>query len=151
MTLKDFRAGENVIKYGYPIGHVIKDVPEGTWVSEKDIKTNLVGLLDYTYTPVEVHTDIAVEHRTFKGYRRRNGDVGIRNEIWIIPTVGCVNGVVNQLADGLRRETDGGKGVDAIVAFPITTVVRSWAKTMRIRRRFCATWCCIPMPEPCWW
>lgn len=118
MTLKDFRAGENVIKYGYPIGHVMKDVPEGTWVSEKDIKTNLAGLLDYTYTPVEVHTDIAVEHRTFKGYRRRNGDVGVRNEIWIIPTVGCVNGVVNQLADGLRRETDGGKGVDAIVAFP---------------------------------
>ena len=76
-----------------------------------------MGLLDYTYTPVEVHTDIAVEHRTFKGYRRRNGDVGVRNEIWIIPTVGCVNGVVNQLADGLRRETDGGKGVDAIVAF----------------------------------
>ena len=118
VTLKDFRAGENVIKYGYPIGHVMKDVPEGTWVSEKDIKTNLAGLLDYTYTPVEVHTDIALEHRTFKGYRRRNGDVGVRNEIWIIPTVGCVNGVVNQLADGLRRETDGGKGVDAIVAFP---------------------------------
>lgn len=46
VTLKDFRAGENVIKYGYPIGHVMKDVPEGTWVSEKDIKTNLAGLLD---------------------------------------------------------------------------------------------------------
>ena len=59
-----------------------------------------------------------MEHRTFKGYRRRNGDVGVRNEIWIIPTVGCVNGIVNQLAEGLRREMDGGKGVDAIVAFP---------------------------------
>ena len=46
VALKDFRAGENVIKYGYPIGHVMKDVPEGTWVSEKDIKTNLAGLLD---------------------------------------------------------------------------------------------------------
>lgn len=118
VTLKNFQAGENIIKYGYPIGHVTTDVPEGTWVSEKEIKTNLAGLLDYTYQPVEVHTDIPVEHRTFKGYRRRNGDVGVRNEIWIIPTVGCVNGIVNQLAEGLRRETDGGKGVDAIVAFP---------------------------------
>lgn len=118
VTLKNFQAGENIIKYGYPIGHVTTDVSEGTWVSEKEIKTNLAGLLDYTYQPVEVHTDIPVEHRTFKGYRRRNGDVGVRNEIWIIPTVGCVNGIVNQLAEGLRREADGGKGVDAIVAFP---------------------------------
>lgn len=118
VTLKNFQSGENIIKYGYPIGHVTADVPEGTWVSEKEIKTNLAGLLDYTYQPVEVHTNIPVEHRTFKGYRRRNGDVGVRNEIWIIPTVGCVNGIVNQLAEGLRRETDGGKGVDAIVAFP---------------------------------
>ena len=118
VTLKNFQAGENIIKYGYPIGHVTTNVPEGTWVSEKEIKTNLAGLLDYTYQPVEVHTDIPVEHRTFKGYRRRNGDVGVRNEIWIIPTVGCVDGIVNQLAEGLRRETDGGKGVDAIVAFP---------------------------------
>ena len=46
---------------------------------------HLAGLLDYTYQPVEVHTDIPMEHRTFKGYRRRNGDVGVRNEIWIIP------------------------------------------------------------------
>ena len=114
VAISPLHAGE----YGYPIGHVTTDVSEGTWVSEKEIKTNLAGLLDYTYQPVEVHTDIPMEHRTFKGYRRRNGDVGVRNEIWIIPTVGCVNGIVNQLAEGLRRETDGGKGVDAIVAFP---------------------------------
>ena len=50
-------------------------------MSEQEIKTNLAGLLDYTYQPVEVHTDIPMEHRTFKGYRRRNGDVGVRNEI----------------------------------------------------------------------
>ena len=104
VTLKNFQAGENIIKYGYPIGHVTVDVPEGTWVSEKEIKTNLAGLLDYTYQPVEVHTDILVEHRTFKGYRRRNGDVGVRNEIWIIPTVGCVNGIVNQLAEATGEE-----------------------------------------------
>ena len=117
VTLKDFSEGENIIKYGYPIGHAIKPVPQGSWICEKEIKTNLAGLLDYTYSPVEVNLDIPAEDLTFKGYRRKNGDVGVRNEIWIIPTVGCVNGIVNQLADALRKET-GGEGVDAIVAFP---------------------------------
>ena len=74
-------------------------------------------MLEYTYNPVSVKLDIPNKDLKFKGYRRKNGDVGIRNEIWIIPTVGCVNGVVNQLAEALRAETQG-KGVDAIVAFP---------------------------------
>lgn len=150
VTLKNFQAGENIIKYGYPIGHVTVDVPEGTWVSEKEIKTNLAGLLDYTYQPVEVHTDIPMEHRTFKGYRRRNGDVGVRNEIWIIPTVGCVNGIVNQLAEDFAAKRTEEKEWMPSWLFRIIMVARSWAKTMRIQRRFCATWCCIPMPEPCW-
>ena len=117
VTLQDFNEGDNIIKYGYPIGHAIKNVPQGSWICEKEIKTNLAGLLDYTYNPVEVSLDIPQENLTFKGYRRKNGDVGIRNEIWIIPTVGCVNGIVNQLADALRRETKE-EGIDAIMAFP---------------------------------
>ena len=86
-------------------------------MNENNIKTNLAGLLEYTYNPTEVNLDIPHKNLTFKGYRRKNGDVGVRNEIWIIPTVGCVNGIINQLAEGLRRETEG-KGVDAIMAFP---------------------------------
>ena len=117
VTLTDFNEGDNIIKYGYPIGHATKHVPQGSWISEKEIKTNLAGLLEYTYQPAEVVLDIPYENRTFKGYRRKNGDVGIRNEIWIIPTVGCVNGIVNQLAETLRRETNE-EGIDAIVAFP---------------------------------
>jgi altronate hydrolase len=57
------------------------------------------------------------EHLTFKGYRRKNGEIGIRNEIWIIPTVGCVNGIINELAKSLREEIDGA-GIDAVVAYP---------------------------------
>lgn len=116
-TLKDFSKGEQVIKYGYSIGHTTVDVPQGTWVSEREIKTNLEGLLEYSYHPVQVALENSAEQRTFKGFRRKNGEVGVRNEIWIIPTVGCVNGIVQQLAEALRRET-GGEGVDAIVAFP---------------------------------
>ena len=117
VTLKDFTEGENVIKYGYPIGHVRCNVEAGRWINENQIQTNLAGLLEYTYNPVKVDLDIPVKDLTFKGYRRKNGEVGIRNEVWIIPTVGCVNGIVNQLATNLRQET-GSEGVDAIVAFP---------------------------------
>ena len=117
VTLKDFAEGEDVIKYGYPIGHVRSSVEAGKWINENQIQTNLSGLLEYTYNPVKVELDIPQKNLTFKGYRRKNGEVGIRNEVWIIPTVGCVNGIVNQLAANLRQET-GGEGVDAIVAFP---------------------------------
>ena len=116
-ALKDFSEGEDVIKYGYPIGHATSAKKVGDWMNEDNIKTNLAGLLDYTYNPVDVTLDIPAKDLTFKGYRRANGEVGIRNEVWIIPTVGCVNGIANQLADALRRET-GEAGVDAIVAYP---------------------------------
>ena len=123
-ALKDFAEGENVIKYGYPIGHARKAQKQGDWMNENNIKTNLSGLLEYTYNPVNVDLNTTVlnlntgaPNLTFRGYKRKNGDVGVRNEIWIIPTVGCVNGIINQLAEGLRRET-GGKGVDAIMAYP---------------------------------
>nr|WP_320058759.1 altronate dehydratase family protein [uncultured Bacteroides sp.] len=116
-ALKDFAEGEDIIKYGYPIGHAITAKSQGDWMNENSIKTNLAGLLDYTYNPAQVSLDIPKKDLTFKGYRRKNGDVGIRNEIWIIPTVGCVNGTIAQLAESMRRETEG-KGVDAIVAYP---------------------------------
>lgn len=117
VALQDFRTGDPVIKYGFPIGHARNDIPTGSWVNEKNIKTNLEGLQDYTWQPQETVLNIPAQGLTFNGYRRKNGDVGIRNEIWIIPTVGCVNGIVNQLAETLRRETSG-KDIDAIVAFP---------------------------------
>ncbi|MDR2936099.1 MAG: altronate dehydratase family protein [Rikenellaceae bacterium] len=116
-AITDLAEGQDVLKYGYPIGHTLKAIAQGAWVNEKNIKTNLEGLLEYTYEPKleKVHSD--KKGTTFQGYRRASGEVGIRNEIWVIPTVGCVNGVINDLAEDLRKET-GGKGVDAIVAFP---------------------------------
>lgn len=116
-ALTDLAEGENVVKYGYPIGHARTARKQGDWINEHNIQTNLAGLLEYTYQPVNADLNIAVRNLTFKGYRRKNEEVGIRNEIWIVPTVGCVNGIVNQLAEGLRRETEG-KGIDAIMAYP---------------------------------
>jgi altronate hydrolase len=132
--LKNLEADENVIKYGYPIGHLRIAAEAGSLVDDRHIQTNLAGLLDYTYHPVftdddlrqgnDCHVDCPTEGlpTTFMGYRRNNGDVGIRNELWVIPTVGCVNGVVNQIVEELKSQTGfenhtPGCGIDRIVAF----------------------------------
>ncbi|GHT27983.1 altronate hydrolase [Bacteroidia bacterium] len=107
----------DVIKYGYPIGHALRVISQGEWVNEKTIRTNLSGLQDYEYSPQIVSSAIPNRKLTFKGYRRANGEVGIRNEIWLIPTVGCVNGIINKLAKQLEQETQL-KGIDAVVAYP---------------------------------
>lgn len=112
----DAPEGSNIIKYGYPIGHAITDLKAGTWVSENNLKTNLAGTLSYEYHPVADSLDIAHEDLTFQGYRRANGEVGVRNEIWIVPTVGCVNGIAERLVNMLTQET-GLQGIDAIHAW----------------------------------
>ncbi|MDR3185093.1 MAG: altronate dehydratase family protein [Prevotellaceae bacterium] len=116
-ALTDLQENEQIIKYGYPVGHAVKPVAKGAWINEKNIKTNLSGMQEYTYNPQGQGLPVAASTATFRGYRRANGEAGVRNEIWIVPTVGCVNGVVTRLAEKLRAETDG-KHVDAIVAFP---------------------------------
>ena len=116
VLLTDTAEGVDIIKYGYPIGHARVDLKAGDWVNENNLKTNLAGTLEYTYSPVGEKLAIADEKLTFKGYVRKNGDVGTRNEIWVVPTVGCVNGIAEKLAEMLRLETNG-EGVDSIYAW----------------------------------
>ena len=116
VLIKDVTKGEDIIKYGYPIGHAMQDMKAGDWVNENNLKTNLSGTLEYTYSPVNEELKIKNENRTFKGYVRKNGDVGIRNEVWIVPTVGCVNGIAERLVKQLQKET-GCEGVDNIYAW----------------------------------
>ena len=85
-------------------------------MNENNLKTNLSGTLEYTYNPVKEELSIPQENRTFKGYVRKNGDVGVRNEIWVVPTVGCVNGIAERLVSELKKET-GEEGIDAIYAW----------------------------------
>lgn len=115
-ALTNVAENENIVKYGYPIGHAITSIPCGDWVNEKNIKTNLSGLLEYKYNPSLEYPKIDSRNLTFQGYRRSNGMVGIRNEIWVVPTVGCVNGTVNLLVEALKKETNE-EGIDAIVGF----------------------------------
>ena len=118
IVLQALRAGDNVIKYGFPIGHVTQDAPAGTLVDHTCIKTNLEGLLDYSYNPNLVEIEKSKKTYTFKGYRRTDGQVGIRNQIWVIPTVGCVNGICDQIVKQFNAEVRKEGSVDAVVAFP---------------------------------
>ena len=106
-ALCNLAEGENVIKYGYPIGHVTRPVAAGEWIHSHNLKTNLCDDLSYTYTPrvyplaIPKRDDLRVQ-----GYLRRNGQMGIRNELWIVPSVGCVNGQAQAIAERVRRECD---------------------------------------------
>lgn len=118
-ALCNLSQGDNVVKYGFPIGHVTRAVDAGCHIDHNILKTNLEGISEYTYTPNLTEIGPAVVKRSFKGFKRANGDVGIRNQIWIIPTVGCVNGIAQKLAERFSAEVAGRMGsVDAIVAFP---------------------------------
>ncbi|MBR5614146.1 MAG: altronate dehydratase [Clostridia bacterium] len=95
----DIKMGENIIKYGNPIGHATEDIKKGEHVHSHNVKTNLLGNLEYTYEPDFMPVEKIDSDKIFMGYVRENGDVGIRNDIWIINTVGCVNKVAKKLAE----------------------------------------------------
>lgn len=99
VALEDIEKDGMVIKYGAPIGKAITRIKKGQWIHSHNMKTNLEGKLEYTYTP-EIKNEVDLKDSTmfFNGYKRDNGDVGTRNEIWIIPTVSCVNTTVDKLA-----------------------------------------------------
>lgn len=106
VALCDIPAGTEVIKYGFPIGRATQDIAEGEWVHSHNLATGLNDDLEYQYTPVS-HKPVDVPLApTINGYLRKNGEMGIRNELWIVPTVGCVNGQANAIVERLRRECD---------------------------------------------
>jgi altronate hydrolase len=98
-ALRKIKSGENIIKYGFPIGHATCDIEIGEHVHTHNVKTNLEGRLEYTYSPVDCEIQKSDRKITFEGYVRENGDVGIRNDIWIVNTVGCVNKTAQRLSE----------------------------------------------------
>lgn len=114
-ALRDLAKGEDVIKYGFPIGHASCAISQGEHVHCHNVKTNLSGLKSYEYNKTKIAVLPKVQ-RTFEGYVRKDGKVGIRNEIWIIPTVFCVNHVANELADYARSRLKDFPHVDDVMA-----------------------------------
>ena len=88
---RDIAEGENIIKYGQPIGHATAFIARGEHVHSHNLATNLSGKMEYQYNPDLSAADSRKDNFSFMGYRRKNGDIGIRNDIWIVNTVGCIN------------------------------------------------------------
>lgn len=115
-ALRPIAKGEEVVKYGYPIGIATCDIAPGQWIHSHNLHTGLSDDLQYEYQPVDCLITPADEQLTVDGYLRANGDMGIRNELWIVPTVGCVNGQANAIIARLKAECDL-SGIDDVRAF----------------------------------
>ncbi len=118
LAVKPVKAGEEILKYGYPIGRASCDVVAGDWVHTHNLRSGLEGLLDYKYKSSVGEMEAKTECReTFDGFFRDDGQAGVRNEIWIINTVGCIN----SLAETLARKANAlfkVRNIDGIYAFP---------------------------------
>ena len=115
MAVCDIPKGSEVIKYGYRIGNATEEVKVGSWIHTHNVKTALGDLLEYTYEPTGVEEQ-STEDATFMGFNRPDGKVGVRNEIWVIPTVGCVNNVATAIAKKANAFVKG--SVEEVIAFP---------------------------------
>lgn len=100
-ALQPIKKGDAVIKYGYPIGIALSDISAGGHVHSHNLKTGLEGEITYQYNPNFAKPTI--DAKTFQGYVRSDGRVGIRNELWVIPTVGCINNAANIIAQKARE------------------------------------------------
>ncbi len=114
-ALKPIKKGELIIKYGNPIAYATQDIAVGEHVHTHNVHTNLKGELEYTYNKVPTPLK-AVEPRKVKVYPRANGDVGIRNELWVIPTVGCVNGQAKLIVETFKQKY-GTEGYDGVFTY----------------------------------
>lgn len=117
IALKEIKEGETINKYGYPIGKATKKISIGDWVHTHNVETTLDSTLDYQYQPDENKVKSCFTDKTFQGYVRENGEVGIRNEIWIINTVGCINKTAEILAQK-ANEIYKDKHIDGVYHFP---------------------------------
>jgi altronate hydrolase len=116
IALESINKNQHIIKYGAPIGHATQTILAGEHVHVQNIKTNLSGTINYSFEQKLNENNTENCNLSFKGYKRANGKVGIRNEFWIVPTVGCVNGQAQQIADLLKSEVTA-ENIDAIEVF----------------------------------
>lgn len=114
LAVRDICAGENVVKYGFPIGRAKVDIKAGEHIHSHNLRSNLEGLLDYEYRP-GFEEPAGKAPGVFMGYRRPDGRVGIRNEVWIIPTVGCINSTVREIESRAQKYLGG--NIDGIYSF----------------------------------
>lgn len=103
----DIAKGNAILKYGFTIGQATQDIKKGEHIHSHNLATQLDGSESYFYIPRTAATETSENVPTFQGFVRKNGRVGIRNEIWIVNTVGCVNQTAKRVADICRRDFAG--------------------------------------------
>lgn len=116
VALQPIEKGKDIIKYGEPIGHATQAISLGAHVHAHNLKTNLSGTITYTFNQKLNQVKYSQRSLTFEGYRRSNGLAGIRNELWIVPTVGCVNGQAQQIIQQFQKEVQP-ENLDAVEVF----------------------------------
>jgi altronate hydrolase len=115
IALQPIACGAQVVKYGWPIGRARLDIPAGSHVHTHNLATCLEGIETYKYVPRSAPPPRPASGQTFLGYPRTDGRVGTRNEIWILPTVGCVARTVERIARTANERFAG--RVDGVYAF----------------------------------
>ncbi len=116
VALVDIKKGEDVIKYGNPIGHATHDIKKGEHVHTHNVATNLDDIIEYKYEPKYPKVNGYVSDRTVEVYERKNGECGIRNELWVIQTVGCVSGIAGRIIDNFKKTYDT-SDIDGVYTF----------------------------------
>ncbi len=106
--------GSPVIKYGCPIGTALCAIRKGQHVHTHNIRTNLSDKLEYSYDPAP-RAALSSRSASFMGFKRPDGRAGVRNELWVIPTVGCVNSIAQKIAKDNAHLVSG--SIDEVVAF----------------------------------
>ncbi len=117
VALKDIKKGQDIIKYGSPIGHATKDIKVGEHVHTQNVATNLDDVITYKYEPnypeVLGYKDTK---RTVDVYERKNGEYGVRNELWIVQTVGCISQNAHNIIEEFKKRYDT-SDIDGIYTF----------------------------------
>lgn len=142
MALCPIAAGGAVVKYGRPIGLATADIAPGEWVHTHNLKTALGQQGHYRYQPAGAPL-VPRESASFMGYLRGDGKAGVRNEVWVLPTVGCVNDVCTRLAlenAALAQEF----GLDGVYAFPHPYGCSQMGEDHAATRRVLAALACHP-------
>lgn len=117
IALKDIKKDEVIYKFGFPIGKASKDIMKGEWVHSHNLVTGLGDNLEYNYQPGEVAVIEKSDVPHMNVYHRKNGNIGIRNDLWILPTVGCINGSAIAIAEALKKEAVNFTQIDDVNAF----------------------------------
>ncbi len=149
-ALTDIAKGANVIKYGLPIGYALADIAAGEHVHAHNTRTNLSDLDQYRYQPDFQDLPAQAADREVQIYRRANGDVGVRNELWILPTVGCVNGIARQIQNRFLKGPTTPKVPTACSSSATPTAAHNWATITSTSAPCCKTWCATRTRAQCW-